>query len=234
MVRIAVVDDEKECSDMLVAFVDRYFSKIGEQYELTVFADGMDFVSSYKPCDIIFMDIRMKGLNGLDAAHTVRKMDGEVAIVFVTNMKQLAIKGYDVGALDFIVKPIDYGSFEMKMKRVMNELRRHKDVRIMVSQYNMGTVLRSSDIYYIEVLGHTIIYHTKRGEYKVRGSLSELEERLRPVYFRSCHRCYLVNLAYVEEIGEGSVTVGGQKVPLSRLKKKEFFDDLANYLVRNS
>lgn len=73
----------------------------------------------------------MKGLNGLDAAHTVRKMDGEVAIVFVTNMKQLAIKGYDVGALDFIVKPIDYGSFEMKMKRVMN----YAAIKMCVSWY---------------------------------------------------------------------------------------------------
>ena len=232
-IKIAVVDDEKESADTLVGFLGKYFSAIGEKYETVVYTDGMDLVSAYKPYDLIFMDIRMKGLNGMDAAHTVRGMDKEVAIVFVTNMKQLAIKGYDVGALDFIVKPIDYANFEMKMRRVMNELRRRKDVRIMVSQYNMGAVLSSSEIYYIEVLGHTVIYHSSRGEYKTRGSLSELEEKLRPVHFRSCHRCYLVNLAFVEEINENGVVVAGQSLPMSRLKKKEFYEDLANYLGRS-
>ena len=83
------------------------------------------------------------------------------------------------------------------------------------------------------MLGHTVIYHSSRGEYKTRGSLSELEEKLRPVHFRSCHRCYLVNLAFVEEINENGVVVAGQSLPMSRLKKKEFYEDLANYLGRS-
>ena len=129
MVRIAVVDDEKECSDMLVAFVDRYFSKTGEQYELTVFADGMDFVSSYKPCDIIFMDIRMKGLNGLDAAHTVRKMDGEVAIVFVTNMKDGKISGNGRARIH-----VEHRSRQSVRRRDITRGRRMEGIRLVRSR----------------------------------------------------------------------------------------------------
>ena len=87
MVKIAIVDDEKECSDALGRFLRRYFSSVGREYSLTVYGDGMDFISSYKRAfDIVFMDIRMKCMNGLDAAHELRKMDGSVVLVFVTEM----------------------------------------------------------------------------------------------------------------------------------------------------
>lgn len=235
MVKIAIVDDEKECSDALGRFLRRYFSSVGREYSLTVYGDGMDFISSYKRAfDIVFMDIRMKCMNGLDAAHELRKMDGSVVLVFVTEMMQYAIKGYDVGAFDFIVKPVDYYSFAMKMDRIMNELSHRRDIRIMVTQYNSCKVLMSSEIYYVEVLGHNVIYHTSQGEVKARGTLAEIQSRLDGAHFFLCHRCYLVNAAYVDGIGENTVTVHGEEVPLSRLKKKEFFNTLANYLGRNT
>lgn len=234
MIRIAIVDDEKKCSDALAAFIKRYFGEVGEEYSLAVYGDGIDFISSYKNgYDLVFMDIKMKCMNGLDAAVELRKIDGSVVLVFVTQMIQYAVKGYEVNAFDFIVKPVDYYSFEMKMTRIFNELKQRRTVNIVVSQYNSAVVLSSSEIYYAEVYGHNITYHTKRGVVKGRGSLAELEGKLLPVYFRSCHRCFLVNMAYVTEMGDTFVKVGGDKVPLSRLKKKEFFNMLANYFGRS-
>lgn len=234
MIRIAIVDDEKECSDALAAFIKRYFGEVGEEYSLVVFGDGIDFISSYKNgYDLVFMDIKMKCLNGLDAAAELRKIDRSVVLVFVTQMIQYAVKGYEVNAFDFIVKPVDYYSFEMKMTRIINGLKQRRTVSIVVSQYNSAQVLSLSEIYYVEVYGHNVTYHTKQGVVKGRGSLAELEGKLFPVYFRSCHRCFLVNMAYVTEMGDSYVKVGGDKVPLSRLKKKEFFGMLANYFGRS-
>ena len=114
MIRIAVVEDEKESQEQLVSYISRYEKESEKKFEVTVFSDGMDIVENYDPVwDIIFMDIRMKHLDGMQAAEKIRKYDPAVVLIFITTMAQYAIRGYEVDALDFVLKPVAYAQFSM-------------------------------------------------------------------------------------------------------------------------
>ena len=121
MIRVAVVDDEKVCTDTLTEYLKRYEKQTGEKIAVSAFNQSIDFVSDYRPeYDVIFLDIEMPLLNGLQSAKKIRAMDDVVCIVFVTNMAQYAIKGYEVQAFDFVVKPIKYDAFRLKMKKIVD------------------------------------------------------------------------------------------------------------------
>lgn len=117
---IAVVEDDEKDSEKICRFLARYAEESGTAIETRTFGNGMDFVSDYAPdCDIVFLDIEMPFLNGMDAAKKIRERDAEVAIVFVTNMSQYAIMGYEVDAVDYVLKPIEYPNFRDKLRRAV-------------------------------------------------------------------------------------------------------------------
>lgn len=119
MIKIAIAEDEKKEAEKLESYIRRYGAEHGENYNVSVFTNGIDFVSSAEPFHIVFLDIDMPLMGGLDAAKKLREADKSACIIFVTNLAQYAVKGYEVDAMDFVVKPIDYPSFESKFKKAL-------------------------------------------------------------------------------------------------------------------
>lgn len=230
MYSIALVDDDKEDRETLKAYIARYFNENGGEYAVAEFADGSELLTNYAPkYDIVFLDIDMEKLNGMAAAKKMRATDESTAIIFVTRMAKYAIKGYEVSALDFIVKPVEYYSFALKIKRALDycDANRKNYVHLKVSGNEV--FINEADITYVETLGHYLIYHTKKGEHKILGTLKSAEEALSPGNFALCNRCYLVNLRYVVSIAGNILSLGDEELVISRYKRKSFIEALAGY-----
>lgn len=121
MLRICVVEDEKESLDRLTEMIDRYCKEHGQKYELTKYGDGMNFASDYRPVyDAVFMDIEMPYLNGMQAAKKLRETDANVTLVFVTHLAKYALQGYEVDAAGFLIKPIEYPSLRRQLDKIIS------------------------------------------------------------------------------------------------------------------
>ena len=117
MINIAIVEDEKLYVSQFKEYISRYEKESGNRINVSVFPDGAEIVENYSgDFDIILMDIQMKYMDGMTAAEQIRKLDSEVIIMFITNMTQYAIRGYEVDALDYVVKPVEYFSFSQKYR----------------------------------------------------------------------------------------------------------------------
>lgn len=190
-----------------------------------------EFLSSKdRQYDLVCLDIDMEGRDGIETAKEIRKQDEEIQIIFVTNLAHMAIRGYEVRALDFILKPVNFYSFSMKIQNAISMIQNKKSKTIVISTMNGVVRFSTNELYYAEVDGHYIYYHTKDGSYKQKQSMKELEDLLAGLSFKRCNNCYLVNLKYVDAVDRDDVKVGGEWLKISRPRKKEFLQALANYM----
>lgn len=231
MIRIAVVEDDKAYREELMRFLKRYEQESNEKFQITTFTDGDEIVESYcGEYDIILMDIVMKYLNGMDAAERIREADSEVVIIFITNTPQYAMKGYTVDALDYVLKPISYYAFSQRIDRALARMKKRRKKYISVSFKGGIKKLEVSQITYVEVRDHDLIYHTAEEEYFSKGTLAAVEETLGTEHFFRCNKCYLVNLEYVEGVQNSDILVAGDLVQVSRAKRKALLDALNDYI----
>ncbi len=234
MIRIAVVEDEELFRLQLEKYIDQYRSEYGENISVRYFSDGVEIVEDYAAdYDIILMDIEMSVMNGMQAAEEIRKLDKDVVIMFITNMTQYAIRGYQVDALDYIVKPVEYFSFSQKLSRTIERVA--KDEYKYITLQKEGNIMRVklSDIRYVESHGHTLCYFLRKdGVVENRGVMRELEAILDGEGFYRCNKGCIVNLAYVDGIQENNCLIGEELLPISRGKRKEFMEVLMEYMSR--
>jgi DNA-binding LytR/AlgR family response regulator len=155
-----------------------------------------------------------------------------VALIFITNLRQYAIKGYEVNALDYIVKPLGYYDFEMKFIKAIEFAKMYQNATIAVKIEDKTKIIILKELYFIEIYNHKLVYHTEKGRYETNGQLSKAEESLRGSNFTRCSNSYLVNLQHVMEIHNEHIVVGQTKVPVSRRRKKEFMKEFTNYIGR--
>lgn len=231
MIKIAVIDDEREERERLLGYYQRLKEEEREEIEICTFASGDEFLGqSAESYDLICLDIDMEGRDGISIAKEIRNGDSQVLIVFVTNMAQMAIRGYEVQALDFVVKPVNYYSFAMKMTNAFNIIRSRKSRNIILAIPQGIKKISSDDIYYIEVKDHYLFYHTNNGVFRQKTPMKEIEDKLAGLSFKRCNNCYLVNLKYVDSVRKDDLQVGGDWLKISRPRKKAFLQSLANYM----
>lgn len=151
-------------------------------------------------------------------------------LFFVTNMPQYAPGGYEVDAIDYCIKPINYNSLSVKLDKAVRVLAQRAGVPVRVKTREGLRVLSSADIFYIEVKGHDLMFHTTQGVIDSYGGLSEREEELRGREFARCSASVLVNLRYVTGLHGDEITVGAERIKIGRSKKKEFLTCLNRYL----
>lgn len=233
MINIAIVDDDVGYRSQINEFIQMFAKESGEEFGVSLFGSGMDFVTDYKPLyDIAFLDIEMPLMDGMSTARRIRQVDGRICIVFVTRMAKYAIEGYEVNAVDFVVKPLKYFNFRDKLKKALRFVASHKENEVVIKYDGSYFRLPVSEIYYVEKDKNYLIYHTARGEIRERGSMEDAEKQLSASGFSLCNSGCIVNLRLIKQVTQTEVIVNGEALPLSRRRIKEFKTDMLNFLRR--
>ena len=161
MINLAIVEDEDSYAEQLTEFVNKYQKESGNCFKITRFKDGDEITNGYRSqFDIILMDIEMKLVDGMTAAEEIRKLDQNVVIMFITNMTNYAIRGYQVDALDYVLKPVSYFAFSQKLDRAISRIRKSDSKIISVEMPSGVKKLDIDNIFYIESEGHNLNFYT--------------------------------------------------------------------------
>ena len=226
------MEDEKAVVEQLREYFDRLSGEEGITSALTHYGSAEEFLENgNEHQDIVLMDIMLPGMNGMEAAKAFREKDSGTVLIFVTNMARFAVKGYEVNALDFVVKPVSYQQFKVKLLRAAAAVERDKDVCYTVTQKNGLYRFAVRDLCYVEVWGHVLKYHLEHEVIETRGSMSEAEKTLKEHGFIRCHSSYLVNPRHILHIrGYEMEMSDGTTVQISHPKKKTFMAQLARWM----
>ena len=254
--RILIVEDTPEEADLLASYLRRYaqdraqatggtgngasgpHAPGGEKaldFAVTVLPSALEFINSTRSADLVFMDIDMPGINGMEAAEIFRGYDAETPLIFVTNLAQYAVRGYSVDALDFVVKPVSYPDFAMRMDRALRIMQRNHAATIALPTASGLRVVSQREVLYVDLLRHDVQYHLADGSLlSERGSLKAAAQKLDESLFLRVSAGCLVNMGQVAHIGGGSVTVAdGSELFFSRSQRRAALERLANYVGRS-
>lgn len=226
MINIAIVDDNQLDTNRLENSIIAYCESKSLPFNITKSSRAINFLEDFNDSyDCIFLDIDMPIMDGMECAYKIREKSSKVIIVFETNYSSLAIRGYGVSALGFLVKPVKQADVDEIMSKVLSELEKGKDETKIVVKVKSGfQTIRLSDIKYIEVDMHDIYYHCVNGDYLSRGVLKDIETSIKSEKFAKCSNCYLINLDFVESIIKDNVKIDNKLLKISRNKKKQFIN----------
>lgn len=221
MWNIAIIEDEEVMSNQIISYFNKYGEENNDSFSFAVFNNAETFLKNYdKEYSLILMDINLPGMNGMECVKKLREIDETVLVIFVTNLSQFAVDGYEVKAFDFIVKPISYYNFSLKLKRALSHLTSLNNYELVVTTKDNKYFININQLVYIEICNHTIIYHLVNEEIKRSGTLKSLYTNLKKHHFAFCNQCYLVNLAFVKGINDGFLLINNEKIRIASSRKK--------------
>ena len=232
-IKIAIVDDNQKDIDNLVKLLEGIKGSYPNAFKINSFTNGINFLESLKNgFDLIFLDIDMPTINGLELAKKIREFDEKVTLVFVTNLASCAIQGYEVSALAFLVKPITEFSLKNCFDKFIVKWKENKDDKKITIKVAHGyRALSINEIRYVEVRSHDLFFHIGNDEVlSTKGILKDVEAKINSPKFQKCNSCYLINLDYVDSVVGNDVLIGKDKLPISRNKKQNFLDAFLAYI----
>lgn len=233
--KCVVIDKDVNARKELKYFINT-FSRIQIEKEFNNGADALKYLIDNE-IDIVFLEIDICKLNGMDLARILYEKNKKTKIIFVTKKENYAVEAFKIHAFDYILKPYSKERMISALERIdtidINKLKINSD-KISVVKDNKIYVIDIEDIYFIESNGKGIKIYTKDEEYTSKIKISEIEKRLLRKCFYKCHRCYIVNLEKINEIEPwfNSTYVLrfkylDKEVPVSRNNIKEFRELLA-------
>ena len=237
VIHIALLEDNQSEAKATMEMVERYFKGSNNEYTLKLFSSSSALLEQpISKFDLLFLDILLEGedRNGMDIAKTIRESNPKVSIVFLTKSTHFAIEGYKVNAIDYIVKPIIYEEFLLKMHKILDIMSHSMDRDVILKTVDGIVKTKESNILYAEVIRHYLHFHLKDGStLVVRGSMKDYSEELSSVFARSGNS-FIVNLRYVEKIGKADVFLLGKddeltSVPLTRSFRESFLNAFSSY-----
>lgn len=216
---IAVADDEKIIREQ----IGRLIEKQCPDCRVSLFSSGEEITACEKRFDIVFLDIKMDGIGGIETARRLREKSSDAILIFVTGIKEYVFDALDLYAFQYLLKPVNERKFAEVLERAVREAEKNTEKRVLFIRSKKLTV-DQSDILYIESSGKKVGIHTigSKKIIEIYASMDELEKELDDSFYR-CHRSYIVNMSHIAEYGCDSITVsGGDKVYLTKKKYSEF------------
>lgn len=229
----AIIEDDPGYTRYLEECLNRYGAEHECVFQIRAFGRAEAFLADSRIIDdMVFMDVDLgQGwMDGLDAARILRERGSMAVLFFITNMPQYAASGYEVDAIDYCVKPINYNSLSVKLDKAVRVLGQRQGLPVRVKTKDGLRVVSSSDILYVEVKGHDLMFYTSQEVICSYGGLGDREKELKDREFARCSASVLVNLRYVTGLHGDEITVGTQRVKIGRSRKKEFLTRLNEYL----
>ena len=216
---IAVVDDEKAIREHVCALIEE--QQPGSVIE--AYATGEELLASGKRFDIVFLDIQMEGMNGIEAARELRERQEDTVLIFITGVKEYVFDALDLYAFQYLLKPIDEGKFAEVLQRAAGEAKKRKEKKCLFIR-TRNLTLDQSDILYIESRAKKLEIHTTGADkaIEIYAAMDELEGQLGEDFYR-CHRAYIVNMDCIKEYDSESITLtNSDRVYLTKKKYGEF------------
>ena len=223
IMKVAIIEDEKVHKDLLANYLEKWSKEKNVKLSAKSFPSAESFLFEWeenKEFDILFVDIQMKEINGMEMAKKVRQSDRDINIVFTTGIPDYLEEGYEVEALYYLMKPIN----EEKVKKCMDKvlLRKKPEQYLLVHSKEETYKLQLENINYIEARGHASVIDVvldsgKSQAIEILESLSELEKSLDDKNFIKCHRSYICNIINIHHIDKINIYFdSGSFIPVSR------------------
>lgn len=230
MIKFAVCDDESFMLNSITSQISDYMAEKKITFEIDLFTNGNELLESQKVFDILFLDIQMDRLNGMEVAKRLRKEGFQGLLIFVTILKESVFESFEVQAFDFLIKPLSDSHFRRTIERAINVLEQNSSKNIIIQKGNSYQIIPYSQILYCEVIGRKIYIHQKDKVISYYDKLENLQNHMDFRFFR-CHRSYIVNLDYIYGYNSGTATLSnGEKIPVSRLREQELKKTLLIYM----
>ncbi len=224
MYRAIIVEDDQGAADALRAHLSRFGNEAQVEFSVEVLSSALELLETRHPCDIYFLDIGLPGVNGMEAAQIIRQTDEVTPIVFVTDLAQYAVRGYSVDALDFMVKPVGYQDFALRMRRALRVMARNDGARVTLPTATGLRVVALRDVVFVEIIKHDLYWHVAgvAEPLRMRGSLKALEEELPQDRFCRIAAGYIVNMGHIKAASGSEVVMSdGTRLAVSRSRKAE-------------
>lgn len=231
MIAVAVCDDSGKTVDSIKENIEEYGKAIQKDIRVFSYYSGEELLESYKcNIDILFLDIRMPGMDGVSVAERIRQKDKKVIIIFLTSLVQYALDGYRVDASNYIIKPVSRKRLNMELERWIGELEKKEEPFITIHNDGGDYKILLKSIRYIETYRRNLMVHTDKTDIVCYWKLKDMEEKIGQYGFARSHASYLVNLFYVENIKKLDLMLTtGEILPVGKSKKKAFMEQLGRY-----
>lgn len=230
MLNIAVVSADEMYIDAFIKYVSLY-NQEKKSIFLDRFSEGESLIENYNyNYDILFMDVKLPGINGIQVSQIIRKKDAGVSIVLTDDTEQYAICGYEIKASAYYVKPLLYVDFCNVISEAIKKKEDHTNFFLVKGKDNICKI-NFNEIIYIESRKHKVIIYTKKEIYEMRTSMKAIDQICENHGFAHCHASFLVNLSYVGKIEKDRVVLNFKDfwVPMSRQKKAEFINKIHRF-----
>lgn len=231
MIRIAICDDEKYMSDHIRKMTADFFRGENIDTEILQFSCGEELLKYEKQIDVLFLDIQMKDIDGMETARRLRGRKFRGFLIFITVLREMVFDSFEVQAYDYLVKPIEKRHFEKTMERLVSSMQNADKSNLLIQKGYESRIISLDDIVFCEIIDRKIYLHLVSSEVvDYYDRIEKLETKLDDRFFR-CHRSYLINLKYLKSYKNKTAYMeGGKQIPVSRLRSKEFSGIILQYM----
>ena len=231
MIRVGICDDEHYMSDTIRAMVSDFFRNKNIEIIILQFLSGEELLKYDKQIDILFLDIQMKGIDGMETARKLRRRKFKGYLIFITVLREMVFQSFEVQPYDYLVKPIKEPYFETMMERLLGSMKNASEENLLIQKGYESRIIPIEDIVFCEIIDRKIYLHLASSEViDYYDRIENLETKLDSHFFR-CHRSYLINLKHLKGYKNGTACMdNGKEVPVSRLRSREFSDVVLQYM----